>query len=183
LEKLTETKNWFNNQTVIGDYYNTGNICSDEVDEDDIPLECFINGQDPTRTGVNYCTSDPSPWNILGYTVKRVHCSRYTYDENLGYGTFEKPMEFPTFFSDEFDPAKDGKVWGKMKALWGDVTTNYCPEQCSTDSVHFTTAHECNPELCNFYKLNKNGMTETATREMPKMLQPHDDTKVLGESI
>jgi len=181
LEKLTETKNWFNNQTVIGDYYNSGINCGEELNEDGTPKVCFIDGQDPKRNA-NYCTSDESPWNKLGYTVKRVHCSRYTYDEALGYGKFEEPMEFPTFFSDEFDP-NNGKDWGKMAALWGDVTTNYCPEQCSTDSVHFTTAHECDPTLCNFYKISKVGDTQTATREMPVMLQPYEDTKKLGESI
>merc|ERR1712224_920577 len=104
--------------------------------------------------------------------------------EGLGYGTFEKPQQFPTFWTDEFSPA-DGKDWGKMTALWGDVTTNYCPEQCSTPSVHFTTAHECDPTLCNFYKIAKNSSYEepTAVREMPVVLQPFDDTKKLGESI
>lgn len=146
-------------------------------------MTCYLDGQDPKRNA-NYCTSDPSPWNALGYTVKRVHCSRYTYDEGLGYGTFEKPQQFPTFWTDKFSPA-DGKDWGKMTALWGDVTTNYCPEQCSTPSVHFTTAHECDPTLCNFYKIAKNSSYEepTAVREMPVVLQPFDDTKKLGESI
>lgn len=182
LEELTDPKNWFSNQTVIGDYYNSGNNCDEEnLDEDGNPLKCFIDGQDPKRNA-NYCTSDPSPWNKLGYTVKRVHCSRYTYDEALGYGTFEEPQQFPTFFTDEFHPT-NGKDWGKMTALWGDVTTNYCPEQCSTPSVHFTTAHECDPTLCNFYKITGAGDAQTAVREMPEMLQPFDDTKKLGESI
>jgi hypothetical protein len=99
LELLTDPKNWFNNQTVIGDYYSSGNICDeDTLDADGNPTTCYINGQDPKRDA-NYCTSDPSPWNALGYTVKRVHCSRYTYDEAVGHGKFEKPQQFPTFWS------------------------------------------------------------------------------------
>lgn len=184
LEQLTDPKNWFSNQTVIGDYYNSGTNCDEEnLDEDGNPTTCYLDGQDPKRNA-NYCTSDPSPWNTLGYTVKRVHCSKYTYDETLGYGKFEEPQQFPTFFTDDFHP-NDGKAWGKMAALWGDVTTNYCPEQCTTPSVHFTTAHECDPTLCNFYKLKvEDGEdTKSAVRMMPLMLMPFDDTKLLGESI
>lgn len=177
LELLTDSKYWFNNQTTTGtlddgfEYDFSGYY--DFLDDEDGK----IDGPDATESA-NYCTSDPSPWNKLGYTVKRVHCSKYDGET----GTFEDPQEFPTFFTDQFNPG-NGKDWGKMKALWGDVTTNYCPEQCSTDSVFFTKAHPCDPTLCNFYKITKNGDTETASREMPRMLQPFRDDLEMGESV
>lgn len=142
LEELTKTENWFFNATTIGDYY-------DYTDD----LDGFIDGVDP-EVSANYCTSDPSPWNNLGFTVKRVHCSRY----DATTRKFEEPQDFPTFFTDKFHP-NNPKDFGKMEALWGEVTTNYCPEQCTTDSVHFTRAHLCNPALCNFHKITKNGDT------------------------
>lgn len=70
-----------------------------------------------------------------------------------------------------------------MTALWGDVTTNYCPEQCSTDSVHFTKAHECDPSLCNFHKIETIEEVRSAKREMPEVLMPFDESKKLGDSV
>jgi len=69
----------------------------------------------------------PSPWNALGYTAKLVYCSEYKYDPETKVGRFAEPLDFPTFYSEVFHPT-DGKDWGKMEALWGDVTTNLCPE-------------------------------------------------------
>lgn len=141
---MRDPKNWFSNATVIGDYY--------DLDED-----LLIDGADPTVDG-NYCTMKPSMWNALGYTSKLVYCTEYKYDVATGEGRFSDVGDFPTFFSDDFHPTS-GSDWGKMAALWGDVTTNLCPEQCSTPSVHYTTAHPCNPTLCNFHKIVKEGDT------------------------
>ena len=104
---------WFTNATTVGDYY--------DVDEDQL-----IDGEDPTKDG-NFCTMKPSMWNALGYTSKLVYCTEYKYDPATGEGHFAEVGDFPTFFSDDFHPTS-GSDWGKMEALWGDVTTNLCPE-------------------------------------------------------
>lgn len=113
LLELTDSKKWFSNATTVGDYY--------DADED-----LVVDGADPTEDA-NYCTMTPSPWNALGYTSKLVYCTEYKYDAAAKEGHFADVMEFPTFYSDDFHPT-NGKDWGKMKALWGDVKTNLCPE-------------------------------------------------------
>ena len=72
-------------------------------------------------------------------------------------------------------------VRGKMHLLWGDIPSNLCPEQCSTEADYYTEAHPCEPSLCNFYTNNEEGQIES---QIPsKATMPFDGTKQMGDSI
>jgi len=77
-------------------------------------------------------------------------------------GMFRDPViQFNGVYFDQNLYPDSPDVRGKMHLLWGDIPSNLCPEQCSTEADYYTEAHPCEPSLCNFYTNNEEGQIES----------------------